>query len=219
MVEKDFYFKLYKQLIFLVINGKISFIICYFGGKMFYNKKSSLDTNDKQTLLTTFNNLLNNIKHTSLDKALKYITNLPLICKMHYNSLENREQKRKHSKKLHPIIPKRGEIYNAYITEGVGSELCDNHLVLILQNNKGNMYGEKVNIVPIEGDGTKINPAYQVKLSNDDMENGYLTKDPSRIIVTDITTIDKARLGKRIGKVKAECMSNVDKILRQQLSL
>lgn len=35
---------------------------------------------------------------------------------------------------MHPIIPTRGEIYNAIITEGVGKELAGNHLVIIIQN-------------------------------------------------------------------------------------
>ena len=186
---------------------------------MDYNKESPLNTNDVSTLTAVFNGLLSTVKHISANKAFRYIQALPLICRLHYNSLENRRIKNSNDKKLHPIIPQRGEIYNAYITEGVGSELCNNHLVLIVQNQKGNMYGEKVNVLPIEGDGNKINPNYQVRLKNNDMETGHLDKEPSRIIITDITTIDKARLDRRIGKVKTECMSNVEKLLRQQLSL
>lgn len=186
---------------------------------MDYNKESPLNTNDTSTLSAIFNGLLSTIKHISVSKASKYIQTLPLICRLHYNSLENRRTKNSNPKKLHPIIPQRGEIYNAYITEGVGSELCNNHLVLIVQNQKGNMYGEKVNVLPIEGNGTKINPNYQIRLANSDMDTGHLNKDPSRIIVTDITTIDKARLDRRIGKLKPECMSAVEKLLRQQLSL
>lgn len=186
---------------------------------MNYNKESNLNANDISTLTAVFNGLLTAIKHISVSKASHYIQMLPLICKLHYNSLENRRLKNNNPKKLHPIIPQRGEIYNAYITEGVGSELCNNHLVLIIQNQKGNMYGEKVNILPIEGDGTKINPNYQIVLTNTDMIIGHLDKIPSRIIITDITTIDKARLDRRIGKITPECMSSVENLLRKQLSL
>ena len=77
---------------------------------------------------------------------------------MHHNSIENRKLRSSHEKKFHPVKPYRGEIYNAFITEGVGSELCGNHLVVIIQNKKANIYSEKVNVLPIEGDGTKINP-------------------------------------------------------------
>ena len=186
---------------------------------MDYNTELPLNTKDASTISTIFNETLAAIKHISVNKAIKYLQALPLICHLHYNSLENRRIKNSNPKKLHPIIPQRGEIYNAYITEGVGSELCSNHLVLIIQNSKGNMYGEKVNVLPLEGDGSKINPNYQVRLTNADMETGHLDKDPSRIIITDITTIDKARLNRRIGKIKPECMAMVEKVLRQQLSL
>ncbi len=102
-----------------------------------------------------------------------------------------------------------GEIYNAFITEGVGSELCGNHLVVIIQNEKANIYSEKVNILPIEGDGTKINPNYQIRLSSAELADGKLDKEPSRIIVTDITTIDKARLGRWIGRLTPECIATI----------
>lgn len=106
--------------------------------------------------------------------------------------------------------PQRGEIYNAFITEGVGSELYGNHLVIIVQNKKGNIYSEKVNVLPIEGDGTKINPNYQVRLSSDNIIGCKLDKDPSRIIITDIMTLDKTRLGRKIGRLKPDYISTID---------
>lgn len=190
-----------------------------FGGNMNYNEELPLNKDDISVLVAIFNGLLSTIKHISVTKATKYIQTIPLVCRLHYNSLENRRIKRNNEKKLHPIIPHRGEIYNAYIAEGVGSELCGNHLVLIIQNQKGNMYSEKVNILPIEGNGNRINPNYQLSLTNNDMENGHLDKDPSRIIVTDITTVNKARLDRRIGKIKPECMAKIERLIRQQLSL
>ncbi len=71
----------------------------------------------------------------------------------------------------------------------------------------------------IEGDGTKINPNYQVRLSSAELADGKLDKEPSRIIVTDITTIDKARLGRRIGRLTPECLAIVDKLLKNHLEL
>lgn len=186
---------------------------------MDYNKETQLNTDDASTLIATFNGLLLMIKHISVSKASRYIQSLPTICRLHYKSLENRRLKNNDINKLHPVIPQRGEIYNAHITEGIGSELCNNHLVLIVQNQKGNMYGEKINVLPIEGDGSKINSRYQFRLSNNNMEDGRLNKDPSRVIISDITTIDKARLGRRIGRVKLDYMFEVGQLLKKQLSL
>jgi len=101
----------------------------------------------------------------------------------------------------------------------VGSERCGNHLVVIVQNKKGNMYSEKVNVLPIEGDGSKINPNYQIQLTSSDITNGKLDKDPSRIIVTDIMSIDKARLDHRIACLTPECLESVNKLLRKHLEL
>ena len=57
---------------------------------------------------------------------------------------------------MHPVILTRGEIYNAYITEGVGKELTGNYLAVIIQSRNSNMYSDKVTVVPIEGDGNII---------------------------------------------------------------
>jgi mRNA-degrading endonuclease toxin of MazEF toxin-antitoxin module len=144
---------------------------------------------------------------------------------MHHKSIENRKSKIKNPHKKHPIKPVRGEVYNAILTEGIGSELSGNHLVIIIQNTKGNIYGEKVNVIPIEGDGNAVNPNYQEQLKSSDMEpdeNGEkvtLHKDPSRIIMTDILTIDKARLQRKIGKLKSEKMLVINKKLIDQLDL
>lgn len=186
---------------------------------MEYNSLDNLNDNDKSSLTSVFQGILLNIKHISVTKAVTYLRYIPEQCRMHHNSLENRKVRDAHPKKFHPVKPQRGEIYNAFITEGVGSELCGNHLVVIIQNKKGNIYSEKVNVLPIEGNGAKINPNYQVRLSSSDLASGSLNKNPSRIIITDITTIDKARLGRKIGCLTPECLAEVDTLLRKHLEL
>ena len=186
---------------------------------MEYNSLHTLDDSDKSVLTAVFQRILLSIKHISVNKTAAYLRYIPEQCRLHYNSLENKKTRDLHPKKYHPVKPQRGEIYNAFITEGVGSELCGNHLVVIIQNKKANIYSEKVNILPIEGNGTKINPNYHVQLSSNDLSFGTLDKDPSRIIVTDITTIDKARLGRRIGQLTPACMAKIGYLLRKQLEL
>lgn len=186
---------------------------------MEYNSLNNLNDNDKSSLTSVFQGILLNLKHISVSKVVAYLRYIPDQCRMHHNSLENRTIRNSHSQKFHPIKPQRGEIYNAFITEGVGSELCGNHLVVIIQNKKANIYSEKVNVLPIEGNGAKINPNYQVQLTNADLADGSLDKDPSRIIITDITTIDKARLGRKIGTLSPDCLAAVEKLLRRHLAL
>ena len=97
--------------------------------------------------------------------------------------------------------------------------MSENHLVVIVQGFSSNVYGEKVTVLPIEGDGSKINPHYQIKLTNADLEDGMLDKDPSRIIFTDVMTLDKARLDRRIGKLNPTKIEEVNRYLIAHLDL
>ncbi len=94
------------------------------------------------------------------------------------------------------------------------------HPVIIMQNHSQNMHADKVNVLTIEGDGNKINPKYQVCITNDDIEgDANLSKNPSRVIISDILTIDKARLGIKIGKLKTEKIKVLNEKLKKQLDL
>ena len=177
---------------------------------MNYNNLKSLDANNKSTLQSMFGGILNRIKNISYRKSSALIKDFPSVCELSYLSHENSERKKLSSSRMHPIIPTRGEIYNAFITEGVGKELAGNHLVVIIQNRNSNMYSDKVTVVPIEGDGNIIKKSYQTKLTN---------KDPSRIIYADIMSIDKARLGRKIGKLSLLKMNQLDTLLKKHLSL
>lgn len=120
---------------------------------------------------------------------------------------------------MHPIIATRGEIYNANITEGVGKELCGNHLVIVIQNANSNIFSDKVTVIPIEGDGTYIKKSYQMRLTNNDLAFGHIDKDPSRIIFSDIMTIDKSRLERKIGMLNKEKIEKINLAIKKHLSL
>lgn len=181
-----------------------------------YLELEEMNAEEKEKLITQFEQVLSSVKVSDFKKIELLIPSIIDDCKMNYYSRYNRLNKKG---KLHPISPIRGQIYNASIGENVGAELCDNHLVIIVQNIKGNMFGEKVNILPIEGDGKRVNPNYQVELKNDDLESGRLDKNPSRVILTDVTTIDKARLNRLIAKIKPEKMIEINEKLLHQLAL
>lgn len=170
--------------------------------------------------LNQVNNVTKILSNDNITKVITYIKQIPLLCSLNAISKENRRLRALDEERKHPKGVSRGEIYNLEITEGIGSELSNNHLVVIIQNKKGNIFSEKVNVLPIEGDGKKFNPNYQKQLTNSDLEEGRLDKDPSRIIITDIMTFDKARLNGRIGKIKPEYMQKViDPAIKRQLEL
>lgn len=179
-----------------------------------------LTANEKDFLTTLFKDKINDINSVSYAKLTRIIEQLPAICDLSESSLINRQLRQQDKDKYHPIRPSRGMIYNAFIEENVGSELCDNHLVIIMQNTNGNIFGEKVNVLPIEGDGKRINKNYQMELKNEELEYGQLDKNPSRIIITDLITIDKARLDKvEIGKIKPAKLLELSNKLKRQLVL
>lgn len=184
-----------------------------------YSKQNTLSAEKNDKLINMFSATIYDLKEIGFGKAIALIRQIPQMCRLHYNSLENRKMRQEDPKKFHPVRPIRGQIFNAFITENVGSELAGNHLVVIIQNDTGNTFGEKVNVLPIEGDGSKINPKFHVKLTNDDLESGNFDKNPSRVIVTDILTLDKSRLDIRIGKIKTNKMKEISDLLRKQLDL
>ena len=187
---------------------------------MSYKDLNGLDETNKITILSMFNGILSNIKNTSVGKITDIIKDIPAICRMHYNSYQYSLSKKNTYNKIHPIVPVKGEIYNAFITVGVGKELCGSHPVVIMQNQSQNMHADKVNVLPIEGNGNKINPKYQVQITNDDLEgDNILTKNPSIVIISDILTIDKARLGVKVGKLKEEKIKILNEKVKIQLDL
>lgn len=197
-------------------NGNTS---CSIYQKIPYSSLRHMEENNKNTISLTFTSILESTKNISSSVIFDLIRDIPDICKMHHDSCENTKIRVRNSNKNHPISPRRGQIYNAYITTGVGKELKKNHLVVIIQNLKANIFSEKVNVIPIEGDGNNINPVYMEQICSNDLVEGSLDKNPSRVITSDILTIDKARLGRFIGKLSEEKMSLISEKLKKQLDL
>ncbi len=202
-------YKKYGMIVFVLKGGK----------QMNYKELKDLEENNKNTLLSMFNGILENVKNISFRKSSAIIKDFTNVCEMSYKSYEYIERKKASNTNMHPIVPTRGEIYNAFITEGVGRELTGNHLVVIIQNQNSNLYSDKVTVVPIEGDGNKIKKSYQTKLTNNDLAYGKIDKDPSRIIFSDIITIDKSRLGRKIGSLNEEKIYKLNVLLKKHLSI
>lgn len=149
----------------------------------------------------------------------RYLKDVITNIKLNSHSKNNRNLQVANLDKTHPLKIYTGEIYYITMTDGVGTELKGDHLGIVIQNKKANLYSSKVNIVPIEGDGSKINKNYNVELTNNDLTEGHLDKNPSRIITTDILTIDKCRLGKKIGKITPDKLDEIKKYIRKQLDI
>ena len=99
---------------------------------------------------------------------------------------------------------KRGEIYFADLSPVVGSEQTGLRPVLILQNNSGNKHSPTTIVAAITSSRTKHRLPTHVTFTSDCLPY------QSTVLAEQIRTVDKERLGKRIGKIDRAAMKNVD---------
>lgn len=102
---------------------------------------------------------------------------------------------------------KRGEIYYANLCPIVGSEQGGVRPVVILQNDKGNLYSRTTIIAAITSELDKPNLPTHVIFKADCM------KKESMVLLEQIRTIDKSRIGEFIGLVDEHTMKQVDKAI------
>ena len=102
---------------------------------------------------------------------------------------------------------KRGEIYYANLCPIVGSEQGGIRPVVILQNNKGNLHSRTTIVAAITGELDKPNLPTHVIFKTDRM------KKKSVVLLEQIRTIDKSRLGRFVGTMEDKTMKRIDKAI------
>jgi mRNA interferase MazF len=97
----------------------------------------------------------------------------------------------------------------------VGSEIAKTRPVLIISNDTGNQYADRVIVAPISSGGiAKIYP-FEVRLNAGE---AGLSKD-SKILLDQIRTLDKSRLGNQIGTLTVERLEEVNRAIRLSLAV
>lgn len=107
-------------------------------------------------------------------------------------------------------FPKRGEIYWISLDPTVGSEVQKTRLGIILSNNLSNQHSQRVIVGPITSSVDKVYP-FEAKI---DMPQGV-----KKVMLDQIRSVDKMRLGKKICAVTSEEMHEVEKALKLTLAL
>lgn len=117
-------------------------------------------------------------------------------------------------------IVKRGEVYWVYLPLDENDEekekrksyreLQGKHPALIVSNDEQNKFSPLITILPLTSQTDKIYP-FQVE-SN-------LREKKGVILVDQIRTIDKERLGERLGELDMEIMEKVERALHLTLAL
>lgn len=130
--------------------------------------------------------------------------------------IELDEQVRKDKEAGENRTVERGEIYYCELTGVVGSEASGKRPVLIISNNENNKHSSKVNAILLT---TKPkNLVFAEGINKTDLKSGYV-KDKTKAVVTDILSIEKARLDNRIAVVKDEKMDLIAQKVRNQLGI
>lgn len=101
---------------------------------------------------------------------------------------------------------KKGEIYYANLLPSIGSEQQGTRPALIIQNDVGNEHSNTVIVAMITGKAKKPLPTH-VSINN--TECGL--PENSVVMLEQIQTLDKQRLGTFIGRVSADVMNRIDK--------
>lgn len=118
---------------------------------------------------------------------------------------------RKHKKKVYL----RGEVYFADLGEGIGSEQRGERPVVIIQNDVGNKYSPTVIVAPIT---TRIKGKSKLP-THYYLNAGHGIEEPSTVLLEQLRTIDKQRLGNRVGKLSDKQMKVIDRKLAVSVGL
>ena len=110
---------------------------------------------------------------------------------------------------------KRGDIYYADLSPVVGSEQGGVRPVLIVQNDVGNRYSPTVIAAAITSRLGKNKMPTHIDVAADRVG---LTKD-SVILLEQVRTIDKRRLGEKMGHLDEETMNAVNNAISVSLGL
>jgi mRNA interferase MazF len=112
-------------------------------------------------------------------------------------------------------FPQRGEVYFVDLDPVVGSEQGGRRPVLIIQNDVNNQYSSVVIVAAITSAPTR--KAYPVDVVITSSASGLIKG--SRVLLNQIKTIDKQRLGRFVGRLDATDMAQVDQAVMISLGL
>ena len=110
---------------------------------------------------------------------------------------------------------KRGDVYMAGLDPVVGSEQGGTRPVVIIQNDTGNRHAPTVIAVPVTSSGGKPRlPTHALLPSGE----GGLWRD-SIALCEQVRTLEKSRLGRRLGALGPQSLRAVERALQVSLDI
>ena len=118
---------------------------------------------------------------------------------------------------MHPIRPRKGDIYLIDFGQNVGSELSNTHMGIIVQDSLKNSISNTIIVVPISS-SPRLYDTHE-KIVQSDIQSGKLDKLPSKAKAEQISCIDKARLAHKIGELTPDFMNRLEKRIFKNLGI
>lgn len=108
---------------------------------------------------------------------------------------------------------RRGDVYYADLDPSVGREQGGRRPVLVIQNDTGNRHGATVIVAPVTSRSRLPFPTHVLLAEQDGLREG------STVLLEQVRTIDKSRLGAKVCSVGPAQMSAVDAALTVSLGI
>ena len=109
---------------------------------------------------------------------------------------------------------RRGEIWTVDLEPVVGSEQGKAQPALIIQNDIGNIYSPVLIVAAISsGENARYDVQVEVKAPEGELHHNSI------VLLNQIRTIDKRRVGRYWGRLSTQTMRRVDKAIKISLGL
>jgi len=105
---------------------------------------------------------------------------------------------------------KRGEIYWIKLDPTFGKEINKTRPCVVISNNRQNEYSPLIIVIPITSDLEKVYPFEVV------MELGG---GKAKVLLDQVRSLDKERLGDRIGQVEKQIMRKISEKMKRVMAL
>ena len=112
-------------------------------------------------------------------------------------------------------VYRRGDIYCADLNPVIGSEQGGTRPVVVIQNDTGNKHAPTLIVATVT---SRIKKKEQMP-THYLIEGNPAFTEPSVVMVEQIRTIDKSRIGSYLGKASSSEMKGIDKALHISLNL
>lgn len=96
----------------------------------------------------------------------------------------------------------------------IGHEIAKTRPAVVISNDVGNQHSDRVIVAAISSSHTRVYP-FEVLLRSGE---GGLTRD-SKALLDQIRTVDKVRLGQKLGSLSLERIAEIDRAMMLSLGL